>query len=173
MSTQTEATPAIYAYLLMRTDLPSLGLGKSRAQAMHSGNHLTWELAVKPLKAGLPVPAQVEIWHDQGGGYGTAIALGGNEAVTLQTIQRVVSAAKALGLAAGEIVDETYPYVVDDEIFALLRDEIHTFPPARFPGGWRCCRRETTCAWLLGDKDALNVLLARFSLTPDALPGVR
>ena len=39
----------LVAYLLVRTDLPSLGRGKAYAHAMHAGNHLTHDLWVTPL----------------------------------------------------------------------------------------------------------------------------
>lgn len=160
----TPESASLYAYLLLRTDMPSLGRGKGAAHAMHAGNHMTHELWVRPLLEGRVTDPRVETWHAQGGGFGTTITLGKTGQITLDVIDRVVSAANTLGLLAGAVRDTSYPYIVDDEILPLIRQDVHTRPPKRIRDGWLCCRDEITAAWLMGDKDDLGTLLARFDL---------
>lgn len=155
------------AYLLLRSDLPSLGTGKGNAQSMHAGNAMTWALVVEPLMNGQTPDEAVMAWHREGGGFGTAISLGGPGDVTAGVIAGLLHVASACGYMAGEIVDDTYPYIVTDEIMPLIADPIHTAPPRRIKGGWLCCRKETTGIWMFGTKTQLDPILARFDLTPD------
>lgn len=158
----------LYAYCLVRTDMPSLGAGKAIAHAMHAGNQLTWREIVEPLQKG-KVPAQdVVDWHKQAKGFGTTIALGDKSQLDLATIQAVVAAAKKLGFVADVVVDPTYPYLVDKELSKLIDEKHHTMPPVSGPPGFNVCfREEITTAYVLGDKEALRVLLARFGLYPN------
>ena len=157
------------AYLLLRSDLPSMGVGKGRAQSMHAGNAMTWDLVVEPMMRGEDPDEDMMAWHREARGFGTAISLGGPGDVSARVITGVVQMAMDCGRRVGEIIDDTYPYVVDDEIMPLISPETHTAPPHRVKGGWLCCRRETTGAWLFGTKEELDPLLARFGLTPDKI----
>ena len=157
------------AYLLLRGDLPSLGVGKGRAQSMHAGNAMTWETVVEPMTRGERPDDDIMEWHREGRGFGTAISLGGPGDVTGRVVQGLLDMARQCGRRVGEIVDDTYPYFVDEEIMPLIERSHHTAPPRRVKGGWLCCRRETTGAWLFGTKDELDPLLARFGLTPDRI----
>ena len=165
-ATASQEKGDLRAYLLLRTDLPSLGRGKAAAQAMHCGNHMTCELWVRPLLEGAQVDERVAEWHAQGGGFGTTIALGREDQVTRDAIDDIVSAATALGFLAGAVVDDSYPYAVDVEMMPLIRHEVHTRPPARTRDGWLCCRRETTGCWVLGHRDGVARLLSGFDLAP-------
>lgn len=163
----SEVAENLYGYLLLRTDLPSLGRGKSQAHALHAGNHMTYSIWVRPLLEGKAVDPRVEAWHDQGGGFGTAITLGKAGQVTKDVLLRIIEAAEPLGFLGGLVEDKTYPYIVDDEIKPLIRETIHTKPPQRIRDGWLCCREEITAGWLLGDKTELQILLSRFDLAPN------
>ena len=156
-----------YCYLLPRTDLPSLGHGKALAHAHHAGSHLTWTLAVEPLLAGGTIPAEVEAWHRSGGGFGVCAAIGSAGQIPLRTLQAVLKAAEALGQMSGEIVDTSYPMLVDDEINGLLDKSRLSGESKRVKSGWIVLRRETTCGWILGDKEKLEVILRRFDLVPN------
>lgn len=158
----------LHAYLLMRTDMPSLGAVKSRIQAMHAGNAMTHELYVGPLKARREPHPDVAAWHDQGAGFGTAVAIGARGELTLEILQAAVAEAGRLGIMAGLVVDGEYPYVVSDEIHRRLDPSVHTRPAERTAKGWRCFCRETTAGWMLGDAAALELLLSRFNLAPHA-----
>lgn len=155
------------AYLLLRTDLPSLGNGKGKAHAMHAGNHMTWELVVKPLSAGKPVDQDVITWHEEGKGFGTTIALGGPGEITLQVLEGLVNAANKLGMKAGAVVDPEYPYHVDSEMLSLIDPKLHSKPPVRTSKGWLCLRKEVTAAWLFGKPEELAILVGRYGLAPE------
>lgn len=156
-----------YCYVFARTDLDSLGHGKALAHAHHAGSHLTWTLAVEPLRAGLEIPEDVLAWHLEGGGFGTTLAIGGRDEMDLDTMTAITGAAARLGHRSGLVVDPTYPYLVSDEIMHLIDRSIHTAEPVRNRKGWTCFRRETTCGWILGAKPELQIILSRFGLTPN------
>ena len=160
--------PGPRAYLLMRSDLSSMGVGKCRAQSMHAGNALTWALMVEPLLAGATPAEDVAAWHREAKGFGTAISLGGPGDVTGGVIAGIMRVAKACGMRADEIVDDTYPYRVDAETMKLIDRGHHTAEPNRVKDGWICFRREVTGMWMFGTQKELEPLLARFGLTPDA-----
>ena len=69
---------------------------------------------------------------------------------------------------AGLVVDEEYPYNASDEMLRRINPDLHTREPVPYKSGWRCFCRETTSGWIIGDKKKLEVLLARFDLTPHA-----
>lgn len=154
-------------YLLMRTDLPSLGRGKALAHAHHAGSHLTWTLACEPLLAGTRPSEAVIAWHRQGGGFGTCMALGSDGQLPLARIQAVLSAADAMGQESGLVVDPTYPHLVDEELFGLLDQTRFTADPRRVRDGRVFFREEATAGWVLGDKGVLGILLRQFDLVPN------
>lgn len=155
------------AYLLMRTDLVSMGLGKSRAQAMHAGNKMTYDLMVQPLLKNQEIHPDVMEWHSEGAGFGTAIALGAENQVTENTLRKTVSSALNNKIMCGIVEDDTYPYEVNSEIYERINPLIHTREPMRTNNGWRCFARETTCAWFLGRRSELHFFLRQFDLTPN------
>lgn len=158
----------IYAYCLVRTDLPSLGAGKAIAHGMHAGNQLTWVEVVEPLQKGKAPRQEVLDWHKMARGFGTTIALGDKNQLDLATVQAVIAAAKKLGYVADVVVDTSYPYLVDYELVKLIDEKVHTLPPVSGPPGYKVCfREEITTAYILGEKEALRVLLARFGLYPN------
>jgi len=162
-----EQDDPVVCYLLMRTDLPSMGRGKSQAHAMHAGNHLTRRLCVAPLTSGEEIDERVTEWHDQGPDFGTTRSVGGGDGIDLDTLQAVTEAARRCGHLSGLVVDVSYPYQVDDEIPSLLDPQRHTLPPRRGRHGWTCFRKETTAGWVLGRKSELVVVMGRFGLTPN------
>ena len=166
MTPQITENP-IVCYLLLRTDLPSLGRGKAYAHAMHAGNQLTHELCVVPLMENEKIDARVQEWHDQGEGFGMTLAVGGNETVNLEVMETLTDAAKKCGYLAGIVLDKSYPYQVDSEMLPLIEAKWHTLPPRQNRSGWTCFRAEHTAAWVLGPKKDLEVLMARFGLTPN------
>ena len=165
-TTRDSEDPTV-CYLLMRTDLPSLGRGKSQAHAMHAGNQLTYHLCVKPLMTGAEVDARVTAWHEQGDGFGTTLSIGGADEIDLERLRSLIDAATKCGHLSGLIIDDSYPYQVDDEIHSLIDPSRHTLLPKRGHDGWTCFRRETTGGWVLGRKSELDVLTGRFGLTPN------
>lgn len=168
MTTAQPQSPVdLYGYLLVRTDLPSLGRGKGYAHSMHAGNHMTWKLAVEPFMRDEKPDEAVLDWHQQGGGFGTTAALGTRGQIDLATLEAVTQAARVLGHAADLVVDNTYPYEVDAEIYGLIAPGVHTRAADRTANGYRCYRRETTAGWIFGQKKPLGLILARFGLVPN------
>lgn len=158
----------LYAYCLVRTDLPSLGSGKAIAHAMHAGNQMTWREVVMPMSKGEEPNADVMEWHRSAGGFGTTIALGDKNQLDFKTINAVVDAALKLGFVAGKVVDPTYPYLVDKEVVPFMDQSVHTMPPVSGPPGTMVCfRQEMTTAYVFGDKAELGILLGRFGLYPN------
>lgn len=154
-------------YLLVRTDLPSLGRGKALAHAHHSGSHLVWKLVAEPsIEGGTPDPMAIE-WLRQGGGFGTCAALGGTDQLPLARIEAVMTAATALGQKSGLVVDRTYPHLVDEEVFGLLDATRFTAEAKRVRGGRIFFREEATAGWILGDKETLSIVLRQFDLVPN------
>ena len=158
----------LYAYCLVRTDLPSLGAGKAIAHAMHAGNQMTWREVVQPMQRGEEPNADVIEWHEQAKGFGTTIALGDKNQLNIDTIGDVVDAAKKLGFVADVVLDPTYPYLVDKELVRMIDPKFHTMPPVPGPAGMMVCfRNEVTTAYVFGDKAGLGLLLGRFGLYPN------
>lgn len=157
----------LYCYLMMRTDLPSLGHGKALAHAHHAGSHLTWNLVAEPLLHNEEVHPDVLEWHRAAGGFGTCLAVGGTDQITLDVLEEVTAAASALGHRSGLVVDPTYPHIVDAEMFALMDQARFSMEARRTRGGFVTFRRETTCGWILGEKAKLEVILKRFDLVPN------
>lgn len=158
----------LYAYCLVRTDLPSLGAGKAIAHAMHAGNQLTWREVVQPLKEGKEVHPDVLAWHEMANGFGTTIALGDKNQLDLATVTAVICAATKIGAVADVVIDPTYPYLVDKEIVKLIDPSLHSLPPVNGPAGKMVCfRKEITTAYVFGEKKELTVLLRSFGLYPN------
>ena len=162
------ADKELFAYCLVRTDLPSLGAGKAIAHGMHAGNKMTWDLCVVPLRNGEEIDNDVMAWHAQGGGFGTTIALGKGREITLATQTAIVDAVRALGGKGDQVIDTSYPYLVDNEIVPFMNPDIHTMPPVSGPPGQTVCfRNEITTAYVFGDKTMLKIVLGQFGLYPN------
>lgn len=157
---------SVASYLIMRTDLPSLGRGKALAQAMHAGNHLTHHLMFLPLKEGRDIDTRVIKWHEQGEGFGTTLAIG-EHSIDKRMLNEISSAARACGHFSGIVEDTSYPYHVDEELISLIDPDHHALPPQKIKNGWRCFRREDTSCWVLGNKEDLSILMRQFNLVPN------
>lgn len=152
----------LYFYVLVRSDMESLGRGKGHAHSAHAGNQFTFEQYVEPLEAGQEVPADVKAWHRQARGFGTTIAL---DVPYFETFKNVVLAAQKMGFLANTVLDPTYPYEVTNEIARLIAPSHHSLPPAPSrPGHKICFREEYTTAYIFGEKSELAVLLRQFNL---------
>lgn len=158
----------LVAYVLVRTDLPSLGAGKAIAHAMHAGNQMTWELVVEPLQRGAEPNADVLAWHKQAAGFGTTMALGKGREIPLSVMREIVDAVNYMGGWAACVTDPTYPYLVDNEVVRFMNEAIHTLPPVSGPPGQTVCfREEITTAYVFGDKNALRLVMSQFGLYPN------
>ncbi len=155
----------LYLYVLVRTDMPSLGKGKACAHSAHAGNQFTFEHYVEPLEAAVDVDVDVKAWHRQARGFGTTIAL---DVPYFDTFKGVVVAAQKMGFKANTVLDPTYPYEVDCEIADLIDPARHTMPPVFGRKGFKVCfREEYTTAYIFGEKSELSILLRQFNLLPN------
>jgi hypothetical protein len=131
-----------YLYIIMRTDLDSLGRGKSCAQAAHAANNMAhWveqddDPEVKRLYG---------LWRGAGDRRPGAIAFG-NTLVLGATELQMRIAVEWLGKnghPCGVVHDESYP-LRDGEVTHLIPLD--------------------TCAWAFGSKGALEPFLGRLGL---------
>lgn len=149
-------------YILVRTDLESLGLGKACAQSSHASNKFTDDWIIAPLLEGAETAADAMAWRAQAGTFGTVLTL---DVPNLPVMTQVVDAANKLGFKAALVEDPTYPYLVPNEIVGRLNPAIHTAPPR--PAGkahTACFTAEYATAYVFGSKAMLDVILARFGL---------
>lgn len=129
-----------YLYILVRTDMESLGRGKSVAQGAHAANAFIWDTVIRPsIQNTTTNPAALE-WSREADGFGTTIALG----VTLQELQNAVALATAMGFPARVVSDPTYP-MLDGETLHIIPDVV-------------------TTGYVFGDKEALRMILGGFNL---------
>lgn len=130
-------------YILVRTDLPSLCKGKLGAQTSHASNAFIFQhpAAENP---------EVKAWQEQTDqGFGTVITL----AATIDDINTIIRDQPAHALW-NTVVDPTYPFEVDEEIFHLLPTDVHTATPKQMKNGnWACAREEVTCMYYFGHVD--------------------
>ncbi|MNK33310.1 hypothetical protein D3C87_517900 [compost metagenome] len=129
-----------YLYLLVRTDMESLGRGKSVAQGAHAANAFTWDTIIAPAIQNTAMDPNALEWSRQANGFGTTIAFG----ATLREIEETVTLAKALGFKARVVADPEYP-LVDGRTLHLIPDVV-------------------TGAYVFGEKAALEIILRDFAL---------
>lgn len=132
-----------YLYLLVRTDMTSLGRGKSVAQGAHGANAFTWDTIIGPSIAGEAIYVPAIEWSREANGFGTTIAL----AATLSQIEAKVTIAKALGYPARVVADPEYP-LVDGKTLHLIPDVV-------------------TCGYIFGDKTEMSMFLSDLQLLPN------
>ncbi len=154
----------IVLYILIPTDMPSLGRGKAAAHAAHAANLFTYQHYVRPLKRKETVDQALEIWHESADGFGTTIAL---DVKDRETMTAIVDHAKITGFKAGVVIDPTYPYFIDTELVPLIDAKIHTMDPIQQGTKTLCFRKEKTCAYVFGDKKELALVLQQFNLLPN------
>ena len=147
MSDVENNTPIIndmYLYILVRTDMDSMGRGKGTAQACHAANQFTDEHLIQPLLNGTKPDIQVLWWRSQAKGFGTTISLAVKD---LSEMQKYVELAVLMGAKADITVDPEYP-LVDGDAF-------HIIPNV------------PTTAYIFGDKNILKPVLENLTLLPN------
>jgi peptidyl-tRNA hydrolase len=143
-------------YILMRNDLPSMNPGKAMAQACHAANQFIHE---HPKKTG------VKQWQAEGNGFGTTIVL----SVNLYEMNVALAKIKRFEwqYPCGEVVDTTYPFIVNKEIAQLIPDAIQTAPACfKENGNVVLFRSVVTCGYVFADGEALKDILGEFPLHP-------
>lgn len=151
-------------YIVVRNDLPSLDMypGKIAAQASHaSASFLNtyYKLKERKGKRCILTPSDIEYiekWLREGGDFGTTIVMEGNGQQLTDLFNSMQNDTQIL---MGEIIDTTYPFVFDRELWNMIqtlpevRDEIvrkfdlqidDEYDNDRFYKG---TKQEFTCEW--------------------------
>jgi len=144
----------LYLYILMRTDLPSMGAGRAAAQASHAANAFIYKYGDR---------ADVKEWQKQTPqGFGTAIVLG----TTLDQITDLHKIAFHDKYPTEFITDPDYVISIPAEILPIIEEgSRHRLEQSPIdPNKYLYHRREVTCAYIFGDKEKLAPLLSHLPL---------
>jgi len=134
-------------YILMRTDLPSMGAGRAAAQASHASNAFVHKFGKHQ---------EVKNWQNQTTqGFGTAIVLG-TDKVTIDKLFHL--SPLKLWVMKDEVHDPDYVILINREIESLLRKQYNKHSQFWFdlpkPDGLVPLHRvEMTCAYVFGAVD--------------------
>jgi hypothetical protein len=128
-----------YFYMIMRTDLASLNVGKGYAQAGHVANQMVYQAQAKIAKGDEALKGLLDVWQNEALGFGTCITLA---APKPNDLYGAIKRANMDKLHAGIMHDPTYP-LVDGEY-------VHYIPLDL--GGYVFCRKKDSV-------DALSALL--------------
>ena len=131
--------PEIYAYVLMRNDLASLGAGKASAHAHHAGTVMSYQIRKHGNKAQKAIFYE---WEESAFGAGVCIVLECDEE-TMKWCVSKINELKTHGCAAGVWHDPTYPSTTARG-FCLMPVDV--------------------CGWAIGDKDLLKPILGDLPL---------
>ncbi len=129
----------VYAYVLMRNDLASLGAGKAAAHAHHAGTRMTYHVRKHGTRAQKDV---LNTWEQECEGVGTTIVLSCDEE-TMKWCVAEIEKLRDQGCSAGVWRDPTYPSTTERG-FCLMAVDV--------------------CAWVLGSKDDLSPILSDLPL---------
>lgn len=158
-------------YVLVRSDLTTMGRGKAMAQSCHVGSLFSEHHIVRPLLARQTVDSDVLAWRDSEEtpddplGFGITLTL---DVPNLTTMEAINGAASALGFKSRILTDPSYPVIVPNEIAGRMDRSRFTRPSTPVgPHDTVCYFREDTMAYIFGTKSKLEVLLSRFKLVPN------
>jgi len=144
-----------YLYILMRTDLPSMGAGRAAAQASHAASAFAKKYGhTKEYKEWAGETTQ---------GFGTAIVLG----VTNDPMGEIHKAAFHQKFATEQIVDPDYAIVISSEVAQFLNKNLSGIKiesSEKDPTKVIIHRQEITCAYVFGEKEKLSELLGGLPL---------
>jgi len=157
--------------------MQSLGssAGKMMAHSGHAANAFIHEACIYPLLKHQDIDPLVNVWKDSTPqGFGTQINLKASWELALAARTAVINLSRdpdrwspRWSPMSNLVVDPTYPYEVNDEIFGLISDTIHTDTPIKMANGnWLCFRHEITAIYYFGLKSQLSPILGEFPLHP-------
>ncbi|MFW5872339.1 MAG: peptidyl-tRNA hydrolase [bacterium] len=159
-------------YILMRTDLPSMNPGKAMAQSSHASNKFVFDVKNKNVKSLSEedefLYGQAKLWQYQTDqGFGTVLVLGSK----LKDIEKLMKIGQLpdSNYFCGQVVDPTYPYIIDSEIVGLVDPTVHTINKQMVSDNKSLCfRKEITCAYAFSEKNnpLLKMVIGRLSLHP-------
>ena len=143
-------------YIIVRTDLSSMGVGRAAAQASHAANAF-WH------KYGRTKAAQ-EWAASTKQGFGTAIVLG----ASFDIIKEKCSAANTHDIPCDTVVDPDYAISFSAELLPYMNVSSACNPKleqsATDPNKWIFHRQDITCGYIFGDKEELKPLLGDLPL---------
>ena len=133
-------------YILMRTDLPSMGQGRATAQASHASNAFIHKYGCRDL---------VREWQRQTKqGFGTAIVL----SVNREQMEELVDSATDVGVPRGRVVDPDYVFTMNREQFDLVDEQkinYRAFDEID-PMKVLVSKQEVTCAYIFIDRNQVE-----------------
>jgi hypothetical protein len=139
-------------YILMRTDLESMGPGRACAMASHATNAF-----MKSIGNNLGV----KDWQKETKqGFGTCIVLG----CELPRFNEVMESLKSARFFCDKVVDPDYCITVSKEIFSLMDPTAINSGALLENGKVVVSRSETTCAWVFGPIEDLKPFLQNLPL---------
>lgn len=146
--------PQPVLYIFVPTDIGSLNPGKAMAQCSHAAN-----LAVKEIRGSDcgALKKLLSIWEAEGQGFGTTIVLGFSCSIPLEH-------KKYDGVppfASGWVNDETYPFVVDNDVADMIPVENETAPRETKGNKVVIFRNKITVGYLFCDRR--NPIREKFS----------
>jgi hypothetical protein len=137
--------------------------GKAQAHSGHAANAFIFEQWINKSDSQKNNAIISEWMRQTSQGFGTQI----NLKAPWNEVEYLVALCKSQDIAANLVVDPTYPYEVDLEIFALLPKELHTVDPVfKENGRVICCRQAATAAYIFGDKAELETIVGKYLLHP-------
>jgi hypothetical protein len=155
---KTKPNDELYLYILMRTDLPSQGIGRACAQASHATSVLEWNHNrhndYKQWKA------QTQY------GYGTTIVLGASKTQITDILACLICSKQLKGWC----IDPDYAISISFEVEKFLDCDALKSAGAWFeqadndPHRLILHRPEKTCAYVLGSKEDLALYLGHLPL---------
>lgn len=156
-----DAYPVLY---VMVRPLNSMNGGKAQAHSGHAASQFVW------MMSQMTEHSSYEAYKAWAGklGFGTQINLAAG------SDERFFKFANAfnidLDIVSGVVIDPTYPYMVNEEIYDLLPRTRHTSEPFfnEDTGMWHLTREEVTAAWAFGmsDNPDLRNITKRYNLHP-------
>jgi hypothetical protein len=100
-------------------------------------------------------------------GFGTKITLAATYDDIMKLNKTVGNVLSENDFISDNIIDPTYPYIVDEEVVSLIDERVHTGDPKQLPSGdYLCVRSEITCAYLFGEEEDIKPLVEHLSLHP-------
>jgi peptidyl-tRNA hydrolase len=146
----------LYLYILMRTDLPSMSVGRAAAQASHAANAFIHKYGRD---------TDVKKWQNSTEqGFGTAIVLSAN----IDQIEQVWSLATKENIPNDKVIDPDYVIPVSSEVVEFLdphNSRITLVEQSQSdPKKYLIHRSEVTCSYIFGDKEKLKTIIGSLSL---------
>ena len=182
----------LYLYLLVRTDLDSMGAGKGIAHGGHGVSKFCTDimhLKTQTSDADASMGEQFDNWAgsfirkywewEGGRGFGVKIS----KAVNYHQLITAIAVAESIpDLMAGLITDPTYPYIVNREYARLIDHRMQVsdktlaeedINPDNAPtplgdsGDMLCLREETSAGYVFGPKSVADMVVRQFPLFPE------